>query len=159
MLKAILDFLIQWWDILIFLAGSLILIFLNIRLWQARKSGSSLQDLPQMQLAATILTGASSAAISVASILISATLVYIQLAVKSNTSPHHEALDYAFRVIIWLLVSLFMGLFVIWVHGMHGQFKNAVTNLYITIPFGLQFLTLVIGTGHVLISIYHALYK
>ena len=159
MLKAILDFLIQWWDILIFFPCSLILIIFNIRLWQARKSGSSLQDLPQRQLAATILTGASSAAISVASILISATLVYIQLAVRSNTSPHHEALDYAFRVIIWLLISLFMGLFVIWIHGMHGQFKNAVTNLYITIPFGLQFLALIIGTTHVLISIYHALYK
>lgn len=159
MLKSVIDFFIQWWDVLAFLLLSIILIYVNIRLWQVRKSGLSLQELAQKQLGATILTGASSAAISVTSILISAILVYIQLAAKSPTNPHHEALDHAFRVIIWLLASLFMGLFLIWIHGMHGQFKNAATNLYITIPLGLQFLTLAIGAGHILISIYHALYK
>lgn len=153
------EFLSQWWDVLTFLFFAIILTLVNIHLWRTRKSDTSLHDLPQKQFGATTLTGASSTAISVVSILISASLVYIQLEQNSSAQARHEVLDHAFRVIIWFLISLLMGLFLLWRHGIYGQFKNIITNLYVTIPFGFQFLAIAVGAGHVIIGIYALIYK
>jgi hypothetical protein len=154
-----LDFLSQWWDVLTFILFSTILILVDVQIWRTKKSDPSLHDFPQKQIVAMFLPGVSNTTINVTGILISASLVYIELQQSSSTQVHHEALDHAFRMMIWFLASLLMGLFSIWMYGIYGQFENVIVNLYITIPFSLQFLALAIGAGHVLIGIYFLIYK
>ncbi|GCF07016.1 hypothetical protein [Dictyobacter arantiisoli] len=153
------NFFEQWWDILLFILFSSILTFINIPLWRARKSIPSLQDLPQKQSGASILASANSAAVSAVSVLISASLVFIQLELKLKNNVRHDVLDHTFRAVLWFLFSLFIGLILTWMNGTHSQFKNIAASIYISLLFGFQLLAIVIGVGRILLGVYTAIYR
>src|SRR5947207_8456940 len=111
------DFISNWWDVIIFIVLTIIHILANIESWRTIKSDRSLQELPQKELGATILNSASTAGITAVSILIPASLLIVQLGLGTGKPLPSGALDNVFRASIWLLISLVLGLFLIWLNG------------------------------------------
>ena len=152
------EFLSNWWDVLIFILLSILYIAANVEMARGLKSDQSLQHLDQKQLGATILTSASSAGITAVSILIPASLLIVQMGFVSAKPLPFGVLDNVFRASIWFLTSLVMGLYLMWINGLQSQFRNVATNLQIVTAFGIQLIALFIGVVRLIIGIHNAVY-
>ena len=103
----------NWWDVMLFLVFSII----HIGSWtEAKKTldADPLDDQGQRELGATSMANASVAGITAVSILISASLLIVQIAFEHSSAFPHQALEYIFRGSAWFLLSLLFGLYLIY---------------------------------------------
>jgi len=148
----VLQFFRNNWDVLIFLFFSV----LHIVTWLGIRGELRLQSqqdaarpahetLPDRELGATTLSSSSSAGITAVSILIPASLLVIQFGLDpGQTLPATVVLNVT-RSALWFLLSLFFGLFVLWLVPMRAHKFNVARLFELGIPFGIQLIALLVG--------------
>ncbi|MEO6958936.1 MAG: hypothetical protein ABI228_04150 [Burkholderiaceae bacterium] len=150
------NFIKQWIDVLVFA----VFMAMHVKaLYEDRKKYVSepKNELIDRQFSATTLNSASGTGVTAVSILVPASLLIIQIASDSHTIPR-IAMEYVFRGSIWFLVSLALGLFILFVIPTQSQAHNVARRMMTMIPFGPQLACLIIGMIWLVIGIYTAVY-
>lgn len=149
-------FLKQWLDVLLFVLFTAMHV---IALYEDRKKyvGEPNNALADRQFSASALNSACATGVTAVSILVPASLLILQIASGSQTIPR-VAMEYVFRGSIWFLVSLALGLFVLFVIPMQSQAHNVARRMTTMVPFGPQLACLFIGTVWLVMGIYTAVY-
>lgn len=150
------DFIRQWWDLCAFVLFSAMHIvgWIEIR---GRLQRAPMNALDERHFAAAALNNASGAGVTAVSILIPASLLIIQFTAENKDVPR-IVLEQVFRGSVWFLVSLALGLFIIFVIPMKSQEHNVVRRMLTGIPFFPQFASLLIGMIWLVMGIYTAVY-
>lgn len=142
-------FIIEWWDVFLFVALALV----HILGWISAKNDLNAEPmncLDQRQFSANTLNNACVAGITAVSILIPATMITLQLAYQQDL-PVPPSL---FRSSIWFLASLTFGIFVLFVIPMRSQKFNVARLLITGLPFGFQLFCLLIGLTWFVLAIH-----
>lgn len=161
----LLDFLGTWWDVILYVVFFIIQIVSWIEIRPklsppGKTPAENLQDLPNRQFGATLMTGASTAGITAVSILIPASVLILQLGLNSSSKPlPQEALNDVFRAVIWFTLSLLLGLYIIFVAAMRGQRFNVARDFRIGIFYGPQLFAIVMGVVRLVFGIFIIVYK
>ena len=150
-------FLCNWWDVIVFGVVDLI----HVASWlEARKrlTKDPKNSLAEREFAASSLNSASVAGVTAVSILIPASLLIVQVGYEKHDFPH-SALEDVFRASIWFLVSLALGLVLLFLVPMRSQKYNAARDHYIGILFGPQLAALLTGMIWFVAGIHSAVYR
>jgi hypothetical protein len=151
------EFLCKWWDVVAFGVVGII----HVASWlEARHllSRDPKNSLPEREFAASSLNSASVAGVTAVSILIPASLLIVQVGYEKPDFPH-SALEDVFRASLWFLVSLALGLLLLFLVPMRSQKHNAARDVYIGILFGPQLAALLTGMIWFVAGIHSAVYK
>lgn len=148
------SFLGRWVDVLLF---ALFTVMHVAALYEDRKKciREPKAELVDRQLSASVLNSASGTGVTAVSILVPAALLIIQIASGSH-AVSHIAVEYVFRGTVWFLISLALGLFVLFVIPMQSQAHNVARRMVTMVPFGPQLACLFIGMVWLVIGIYTA---
>lgn len=147
-------FLSNWWDIIAFLVLGTFHVagWLSIR---TRLQANPDNTYEARNLGATTLSSANTAGLTAVSILIPASLLFIQLSSDKSPLPPIAIMN-VFRASCWFIASLFSGLILAFLIPMRAHKYNVSRILHTGIPFGFQLVTLLIGMGRLLSGLYYA---
>ncbi len=148
-------FLIEWWDAVLFI----ILAGIHIGSWIELKLSGKLKPKVQdeeRRSGAQMMTASSAAGITAVSILIPASMLIVQLSSNSTSFPL-GVVPQVFRGALWFLLSLLLGLIVIFLVPLRSHRTDVRKSLEIGIPFGLQLLCLFLGMARLVTSLYRFL--
>jgi hypothetical protein len=131
------------WDLVVFV----ILVGIHIAAWSEFRTPAPIPDaLEWRQFGATTMGGTATAGLTAVSILIPASLLVIQLARGPAGSPlPTSALSEIFRGTTWLLGSMVLGLFVIYLLPMRSQSYDVSRDPVIGLLYFPQLLALFLG--------------
>jgi hypothetical protein len=147
-----------WWDIIVFVVITII----NVISWIEAKPGlkADIQDTESRKFGATSMISASTAGITAGSILIPASLLIVQLGLGSNSKPLPQvALNNVFEASLWFLLSLLLGLYIIWTVVMRSQRVNVTRDFRLGVVYGPQFFALFLGVLRLVLGISAVLYR
>lgn len=140
----------EWWDVVLFA----ILAALHILAWREYRrptQGDTTSDEASRRTGGQMITASSAAGLTAVSILVSATAVIVQ---QWTTSLPVEILTQASRAAFWFLLSLVLGLWVVFLVPLRSPAQDVQKSAEIGIPFGLQLISLFIGVARLVWGIY-----
>ena len=156
--KIMTDWLKEWWDALVF--GILMLV--HVGGWAELKISGKLdleseRSIEKRRFAAESLSASGSSGITAVSILLPASLIILQLFTNSTNPVTDIALESMFRATIWFLISLSIGLLLMFFIPMRSQVYNVARDFRTGILFGPQLIALLVGVVWLVVSLHQAL--
>jgi hypothetical protein len=145
----------QNWDIILF---ALLVIVHIASWWEYRTRPAMESDRDIRQFGATTMSSTATAGITAVSILIPASLLVIQLGRDPDQTLPPAALDQVFRGVVWLLISMAIGLFLIYLLPMRAQKYNVGKDFLIGSLFAPQLLALFIGIIRIVLGLQATIY-
>ena len=148
-------FLVELWDVVVFV----ILATIHIGSWAELKRSGRLNRRVQdeeRRSGAQMMTASSAAGITAVSILVPASMIIVQLSSNSASFPS-GVMSQVFRGALWFLLSLLLGLIVIFLVPLRSHHRDVRRSLEIGIPFGLQLLCLFLGMARLVTGLYRFL--
>jgi hypothetical protein len=148
-------FLVEWWDMSAFIILAAIHIGSWVELKRSGKLKRKVQD-EERRSGAQMMTASSAAGVTAVSILVPASMLIVQLSSNSTSFPV-GVLSQVFRGALWFLLSLLLGLIVIFLVPLRSHRTDVRKSLETGIPFGLQLLCLFLGMARLVTGLYHFL--
>jgi len=155
LLVTMMGFLKSNWELLVLLLFAFFHTAANIEAY-CKRDKTLQQCKDDNAFAADSLIKASTAGITAVSLLISATFVIVQLSNQNGRTLDPHIKPDVFHGTLCFLVSMFLGLFVIFVIPGRGRSKNVSQSLLTFLPFGYQLISLLTGVLY-LVSAFHKL--
>lgn len=143
-------------DVAVFVVGTLVHL---AAWWEYRSPAPIPEELERRQLGVETMSGTATAGLTAVSILIPASLLVIQLGRdEGGASLPASALDEVFRGTLWLLLSLILGLMVIYFIPTRAHKYDVSHDLKIGGFYFPQLLALLLGVWHVVFGLKQAIY-
>jgi hypothetical protein len=138
---SLLDAIGDRWPLLIDLGLVLVLGGIHVLAWSPPSNGSSYKEAAQNGL-----RSAATGGLTVAGILIPLSILTIGLSTQQQSKklPPAVLVDF-FASNVWLLCSLMLGLYTLFVSGVRGYVNNILDNHTVGWAFGLQLIFLGVG--------------
>jgi hypothetical protein len=142
---------IDRWQLLIDLGILVVLGSVHVKAWPKYPDPDAASYKEQAQ---TGIRSAATGGITVAGILIPLSILTISLAANGRVKLPSTVLTDFFVANFWLLISLVLGLYVLYVAGVKGYKRNILAYRATGIAYGLQLLFLAVGVFRLFFGMY-----
>ena len=124
--------------------------------WSFKDKPARERRVAYRDFGARALSSASTAGITAVAILIPASMLIIQLSLVTDATLPPESQDNVFRGAVWFLVSLSIGLTLVWLVPMRAQSLDVARDFMSGLLFGPQLIALAVGMGRLVAGLWFA---